>query len=100
MLIRLVTEHTAMPGNPVTRNTKSEKLRVKLAKARLPEYKDNGNTSNIVNINFGDVNSTYYIGIDLKTWHMDEVAKLKALVQEVENRKQLEERVTVVDASQ
>lgn len=76
-------------GNPILANTKSEKLLAQLAKARLPEFKDNadGNSSNTININFGDVTSTYYIGIDLKTWHVDEVTKLKALVQEVENRK-------------
>ena len=71
---------TDASGNPVMRNTKSEKLLLHLAKVHLPEHKDNGNSSNTINISIGDVHSMYYIGIDLRDWHIDEVAKLKALI--------------------
>jgi hypothetical protein len=42
----------------------------------------------------------YYIGIDLRDWHIDEVAKLKALIIEVENRKQIPEHSQTIIASQ
>jgi len=82
----------------ILHNTKSEKLLLHLAKVHLPEHKDNGNSSNTINISIGDIHSMYYVGIDLKNWLPEEVGKLKALILEVENRKQLPEHITVVDS--
>ena len=73
------------------RNTKSEKLLLHLAKVHLPEHKDgaNGHTTNTVNINIGYVHSTYFVGIDLHHWRIEDVQKLKALIIEAESHKRI-----------
>ena len=48
---------TDASGNVLTRNTKSEKLLIQLAKVHLSEHKDNGNSSNTINISIGDIHS-------------------------------------------
>lgn len=84
---------TDASGNPLMSNTKSEKLLLHLANVHLPEHKDtvNGHSSNTVNINIGDIHSTYFVGIDLHYWRVEDVQKLKALIIEAESHKQVSE---------